>query len=73
MKKTILVLTFVSLMLMTACNQTLQINIVIPSFLAPYYEWFINFPHMQIPFPGEPAPTEMWKEHHAFVNSNHYI
>jgi len=64
-------LAFVSLMLMTACNQTLQISIVIPSFLAPYYEWFINFPYMQNLFPDKPAPPEIWKEHNASIN--HYI
>lgn len=67
MKKVILVLTFTFMMLLTACNQTLQITIVLPPFLEPYYEWLINIPELQTPETDEPAPTEIWKSNNASI------
>lgn len=71
MKKAILVMALAGLMLTSACNQILQIRVVMPSFLEPYYEWIIKFPGNQIPDPDElPAPTEIWKQHNASININ---
>ncbi len=72
MKKTILVIVFTSLILTSACNQILQIRVVIPTFLEAYYEWLINIPGLQSD-PAEPAPTEIWKEHNASINLNQIL
>ena len=65
MKKMILLIALISLLMTTGCNQTLQINFVLPPILGPYLEWLIEFPGLISPETEAPPPTEILKRYNA--------
>lgn len=62
MRKLILALIIAALLLTSNCNRILQITIVLPPTLIPYYEWFIDFPGWQ-PSLDEQNPIEIRTEY----------
>ena len=71
MRKVIIIIVLATLMLATGCNQILQVSIILPSFLVPYYEWLTNFPGLQTD-PEETDPTEIWKEYNLSIYINQF-
>ena len=65
MKKMILLIALISLLMTTGCNQTLQINFVLPPVLEPYLEWLIEFPGLHSPETEAPPPTEILQKYNA--------
>jgi hypothetical protein len=62
MKKLTLIPLFVILLTSTGCDRILQIDIILPRNLVPYYEWLKSFPSWQPPSDESP-PTHFWKEY----------
>jgi hypothetical protein len=60
MKRLILLLLLIMVALTASgCNKVVQITIVIPPTLVPYYQWLVEFPGWQSPIlvPSTPTPT----------------
>ena len=64
MRKLIYILLLTALLLTTGCSRILQINIVLPMPLYPYYDWLLSFPGCRI-LPDEPSPIKVWTEYIA--------
>ena len=56
-----LVILISLILLISGCNQILQVTIALPPSLAPYYEWILVFPGWLPPI-EKPEPIEIWIE-----------
>jgi hypothetical protein len=55
MKIILLLIVLIALMMSsTDCNWIIQVTIVMPTQILPYYEWLINFPGL---LPGDDKPS----------------
>jgi hypothetical protein len=51
----------VALVLLAGGDWSLQVTIIIPPALTPYYDWLVNFPGFQVQ-PESPTVPRTWME-----------
>ncbi len=64
-----IVLLLLILVATTGCDRVLQVKIVIPPVLVPYYDWLIKYPGPN-EHPEESPPERNWLEHNAWIMNN---